>query len=328
MEEAKYVMFDRRSITSATAELMERRADDARRVPPSQCTVSIGGRLLEDESTVLLLQEFFRECDSYFPQGSLALVVHGKNSRPAMSLASLLQHVAINSFREIGLYDRDAPILGTDLGPLAQVLGRQQKLEEFFCFAYNRSELDPAPLLDVLSRLPNMKKIVLVEFYWKELSTIIAPLENNTHLIDLILAGCRGLEYNLMDKKKDIEALHALVRSKNFTLQNLDFGRAMALKLRIDAECIQKLDEIEFYLKLNKYFDRELLLGRRHPEENATQRDWVNVIVGAKDDVSVVFYYLSHKPSLLLMTTMQSPLCNTQSPHQGCYQANKRAKLA
>jgi hypothetical protein len=62
------------------------------------------------------------------------------------------------------------------------------------------------------------------------------------------------------------------------------------------AEFQETLRKINFYLGLNRDFQRKRLLSSN---ENATIEDWVNMIVSAKDKTDVLFYYFLRNLSLI-----------------------------
>ena len=62
-------------------------------------------------------------------------------------------------------------------------------------------------------------------------------------------------------------------------------------------ETKQKANRARFLLRLHKAFQRGRLLS---PGANATNETWIDVILASKDEVSVVYYYLSLKPDLIL----------------------------
>jgi hypothetical protein len=152
-----------------------------------------------------------------------------------------------------------------------------------------------------------IRMLFIEELEETSFASLIAALTGNTHLLELDL-------FDHTPTKQELDVLLSLLKSHNFTLENLEFQ-----KHTLDAESSKTLDEIKFLLRLNKHFDRKLLLAG-----SATPEDWANVIVRAKDEVSVVFYYLSKNPSLLLTAAATIP----SSPQNASWQpASKRAKL-
>jgi hypothetical protein len=98
--------------------------------------------------------------------------------------------------------------------------------------------------------------------------------------------------------------------SKNYTLE--------PIHVYSTDQVLQTLDEdLPFFLKLNRDFDRKHLLD---PGEDATQEDWSKVIVRAKDEIPILFSYLSKNPSVLLSTTIKSSAPDNEQ--------QKRTKLA
>jgi hypothetical protein len=124
------------------------------------------------------------------------------------------------------------------------------------------------------------------------LSSIAKSLETNSKLrkIDLTEREWRGSE----DRR--IPFLTVLKGGQNCTLQDL--------VLRVCDGGGNSYDniatEINFYLRLNKDFNRKRLLS--NDEKNAaTREEWINTIASANEDTAVVFYFLSENPSLLLL---------------------------
>jgi hypothetical protein len=142
------------------------------------------------------------------------------------------------------------------------------------------------------------------------LAAIGPALKTNTHLRVLNLGGHQM-------GKIEVEEFQSVLQSTNFTLEKI-----YSHVPRHGNSIKKQHDDLQFFLKLNRY-DRKLLL---HPGSHATQRDWNNTIIRAKDELDVVFYYLSKNPSVLLRARF--PTYKTRSSCRGWEQANKRAKLA
>jgi hypothetical protein len=121
-------------------------------------------------------------------------------------------------------------------------------------------------------------------------------LQRNTSLrvLDLWFMG--------VCKKNDVDVFLDLLENYNTTLQVME-GFLFHLP-KTDKETNQKIDKIHFLLELNRNHQRNRLLGatlQHHADaEDPTNDDWVDVILSSKNNVSVLFYYLSINPSLML----------------------------
>ena len=81
--------------------------------------------------------------------------------------------------------------------------------------------------------------------------------------------------------------LEVLREDTQFVLEYLTFEYRSLGKLALTAE-------LEFYLHLNRIGRRKLLTARN----NTTQRDWIDMLVDHRDDISVIFYFLMLNPPL------------------------------
>jgi hypothetical protein len=132
---------------------------------------------------------------------------------------------------------------------------------------------------------PSIEDLVLKLHPDASVSSIAKSLETNSKLRVLFIAR-EGFTEN------DTAPFLCLLKDKkNCTLETL------TLSIPLQDDFIQLDDEINFYLKLNKEFQRKLLFSS---DETATREDWINTIITARKDTAVVFYYLSENLSLLL----------------------------
>lgn len=95
--------------------------------------------------------------------------------------------------------------------------------------------------------------------------------------------------------RTEIEELLEMLETRNFTIHEL-YNIELATDLQQDSAMQQKLKQIRFLVKLNKEgYRRGHLLSNQ-----ATPKDWVDVITEWREEVSVSFYYFSKNPGLLL----------------------------
>jgi hypothetical protein len=228
----------------------------------------------------------------------------------ALSLRPSLKRISfdfVEDFTDRTTRDRDACI------EIATYFLNTNTLEELTLYNVPQS----IPAQEILLRVkPNLKKLDLEDTWLsnaelQECASLIGqpdfPLEeldlgrseSGTSLMPLALGlrkntklrwlrlRYRGLLSPPSDKEMD--AFLVLLESHNFTLEILDvFGSDRRHK---------DYDKLQFFLKLNRDHQRKRLMGPGEPHVN--QEEWINVINSAKEDVSVVFYYLSQNPSLL-----------------------------
>ena len=120
-----------------------------------------------------------------------------------------------------------------------------------------------------------------------QIGALAMALTSNTTLRELGL----GLGYRW--EADAIEPFSSLLETSNFTLGKLDFPHAEQSM----TQTVHNLwERVQFLLRLNKDFQRKRLMA---PTANATPKDWKEVVMVSKDDVSASFYYLSQNPSIL-----------------------------
>lgn len=132
-------------------------------------------------------------------------------------------------------------------------------------------------------------------------------LKTNRTLTNLVLCWDT---LSLVPNDKNMAALRGVIRDHNYVLERLDITLRNDHGPPVDPE-------LHFYLQLNRMGRKLLLEGNGRDKEVASRADWIDRLSGCEDDLSAVFYFLSHNP---LLCSGESPIIPTdaQSKKRDC----------
>jgi hypothetical protein len=176
-------------------------------------------------------------------------------------------------------------------------------LEEFFALTQGSTTLKKLEVYTTFwslpaSRLSDVIRLIENNSTMEELSisffdshgslaSLVKILETNTSLRSLTLLSRRA------PTEDEFDAFVSLLETRNYSLGLLNPTWWLMPK---DSLSRQKFRRITFFLTLNRKFNRSRLLGRT---KKPTQKDWIDVIQSAKEQLPVLFYFLSVNPSIL-----------------------------
>ena len=132
-------------------------------------------------------------------------------------------------------------------------------------------------------------------------------LTTNRTLTNLVLCWDTP---SLIPDDKNMTALRRVIRDQNYVLERLDITLRNDLGPPVDPE-------LHFYLQLNR-MGRKHLLGRNGNDKDAASRDdWIDRLSACEDDLSAVYYFLSHNPLLCSCESAIIPT-DTKSKKHDC----------
>jgi hypothetical protein len=225
--------------------------------------------LLQDSDAVTLMDRLCQDCAHLHSLENLHLkgLSDGYDLKPLfaslVASSSPLKVLTLDPLREEDAEGTNGFLSATNLNHAAAWLWHNPSLQEFQAHVPEFVSLQP----------------------------FVAALENNSNLKRLRLYG--ALHFPL----DDLSALVDLLETKQqYTLEQLHIGCPLLLGGQIQ-KAQQEIIQLQFLLKLNQFHRKQMLSCAAGKEE---QDECVQTLIHAKEEPSVVFYFLTHNPSLIL----------------------------
>jgi hypothetical protein len=176
---------------------------------------------------------------------------------------------------------------------IAQLLKNNLSLEDFTLDFFQKVE-DNVSAMPLMTALRTNNKLHTLSLDGgassnSELEALVAPFQA---LVDILGSHNYALEEV---KLRNLSFLQSF-DSNHLNLMFVELWGDERLNPALHETTRKKLNEIDFWLKLNKNSQRKRLLSRT---SNSSHEDWVNVIAEHNKDVSAIYYYLSNNISLM-----------------------------